>query len=72
MLIEAKDVDDKQVLIEGHLLESKLIYNTGNISKAKAALTASKTATANVYISPGIQADIDETAGAIHLADKDY
>lgn len=39
-MVSAKDIDDKRLLVEGHLLESKLIYESRNLAKAKAALTA--------------------------------
>lgn len=71
VLKEAKTVDDKQLLIEGHLLESKLIYMTKNWPKAKAALTACRSAANAVYVAPLLQADIETTAGMIHLAERD-
>lgn len=72
LIKEAREVDDKLLLVESHLLESKLIYETRNWPKAKAALTASKAATNSIYIQPLLQADIDQVAGMIHMAEKDY
>lgn len=72
ILQEAKQVDDKLLLVEAHLLEAKLIYQTRNYPKAKAALTAAKAASNSVYIQPLFQADIDLTAGMIQMAEKDY
>lgn len=69
---EAKDVDDKNLLVESFLLESKLIYESKNIAKAKASLTACRTNANKIYINPILQADIEKTAGIIHLAEKDY
>jgi 26S proteasome regulatory subunit N6 len=71
VLKEAKTVDDKQLLIEGHLLESKLIYMNKNWPKAKAALSACRSAANSVYVAPLLQADIETTAGMIHLAERD-
>ncbi len=52
LLEKAKEIDDKIILIEGHLLESKIHCNSGNWTKAKSSLTASKTVAASVYITP--------------------
>lgn len=69
---EARDVDDKNLLVEGYLLESKLIYETKNIPKAKASLTACRAHANKIYIQPVLQADIEKTAGILHLSEKDY
>ena len=69
---EARKTDDKNLLVEAHLLEAKLIYETRNISKAKAALTTSRATANKIYIQPVLQADIERTAGIIHLAEQDY
>ena len=69
---EAKDVDDKNLLVESHLLEAKLIYESQNIAKAKAALTACRANANKIYIQPVLHADIEKTAGILHLAEKDY
>lgn len=69
---EAKETDDKNLLVEAHLLESKLIYETRNIAKAKATLTAARANANKIYVQPTLQADIEKTAGIIHLAERDY
>ena len=58
--------------MESHLLESKLIYEKHNLPKAKASLTACRANANMVYIKPTLQAEIEYTAGIIHLAEKDY
>ena len=40
VLESAKEIDDKRLLVESFLLDSKLIYESGNLAKAKASLTA--------------------------------
>lgn len=72
VLKEARDVDDKHLLIEGHLLESQLIFQTKNWPKAKAALTMARAAANSVYVAPLLQAEIESSAGMIHLAEKDF
>lgn len=40
LLKVGKDSDDKRLLVEAFLLESKIIFESKNIAKARASLTA--------------------------------
>lgn len=72
LLHELKKVDDKQLLVETHLLESQLHFSLHNVPKSKAALTASRTAANAIYVSPAQQAALDSQSGTIHTEEADY
>jgi 26S proteasome regulatory subunit N6 len=71
-LAELKRLDDKMILTEVHLLESRVYRGIGNLSKAKAALTSSRTAANSIYCPPALQAALELQSGVLHAEDKDY
>lgn len=52
ILTEVRKADDKLLLVELYLLESKINYFVKNYAKAKASLTASRANANNVYCQP--------------------
>ncbi|KAJ3529337.1 hypothetical protein NMY22_g9039 [Coprinellus aureogranulatus] len=72
LLTELKRLDDKMILTEVHLLESRVYRGVGNYAKAKAALTSSRTAANSIYCPPILQAQLDLQSGVLHAEDKDY
>ncbi|KAG2135192.1 proteasome regulatory particle subunit [Suillus bovinus] len=72
LLTELKRLDDKMILTEVHLLESRVYRGIGNLSKSKAALTSARTAANSIYCPPHLQAALDLQSGILHAEDKDY
>ncbi|KAG8854001.1 26S proteasome regulatory subunit rpn6 [Tulasnella sp. 330] len=72
LLRELKRLDDKLILTEVHLLESRVYRGIGNFPKSKAALTSARTAANSIYCPPYLQAQLDLQSGVLHAEDKDY
>ncbi|VDM70030.1 unnamed protein product, partial [Strongylus vulgaris] len=56
LIRELKKLDDKDVLVEVELEESKAFYHLGNIGRARAALTGARTTANAIYVQPRMQA----------------
>ena len=69
---EARTIDDKHLLVEAHLLETKLQFSMGNIPKAKSSLTACRANSNAIFCSTLLIAEIETTAGMIHIFENDY
>jgi len=73
LLRELKKLDDKILLVEVQLLESKVYHALGNLPKARAALTSGRTTANGIYCPPKLQASLDQMSGILHAAEeKDF
>lgn len=70
LLQELKKLDDKMLLVEVQLLESKVYYALSNLGRARAALTSARTTANAIYCPPKLQAALDMQSGILHAADE--
>lgn len=70
LLKELKKLDDKNLLVEVLLLESKIYHALSNLSTSRASLTSARTTANSIYCPPKIQAALDLQSGILHAAEE--
>jgi len=68
---EVKKFDDKQLMVEIELIETRVYFLLQNYPKAKGALTAARSNANGFYCPPPMQAQIDLLAGILCLTEGD-
>ena len=69
---ELKIVDDKDLLLEVQLWESRLFFSLKNVTKSEAALASAKTTANGIYVNPMLQALLDLQSGILHATNGDF
>ncbi|XP_063901670.1 26S proteasome non-ATPase regulatory subunit 11A-like isoform X2 [Zophobas morio] len=69
---ELKKLDDKALLAEVHLLESKAYHSLSNLTKSRSALTSARTAANAIYCPPRLQGALDLQSGILNAEEKDF
>jgi 26S proteasome regulatory subunit N6 len=69
---EVRKADDKHLLVELNLLDSRIYFALQKYAKAKASLTSSRANANQVYCAPALMAEIDLHSGILYAQDRDF
>jgi 26S proteasome regulatory subunit N6 len=72
LIKQGKDSDDKRLLVEAFLLESKIIFESKNVGKARAALTVCRANANQIQVPSSLSAELESTAAMLHLEERDF
>jgi len=72
LIKELKKLDDKGLLMEVQLFESRTYHALNNTPKAKASLTSARTTASGIYCPPKLQAALDLQSGILHGEEDDF
>lgn len=69
---EIKKLDDKQLMVEISLTESRVYHQLKDLPKARAALTTARSNASSMYVTPTLQGKIDMQSGILHAELHEY
>lgn len=69
---EVKKIDDKLLLVEIMLVESRIHLALKNVPRSKASLTSARANANSIYCPPALQAQIDNLGGVLCAEEKDF
>eukprot|EP00658_Telonema_sp_P-2_P010638 TRINITY_DN14010_c0_g2_i4.p1 TRINITY_DN14010_c0_g2~~TRINITY_DN14010_c0_g2_i4.p1 ORF type:complete len:459 (+),score=161.45 TRINITY_DN14010_c0_g2_i4:109-1485(+) len=72
LIKEVKRLDDKNLLIEIFLIETRVHYELSNIPRAKGSLTGARACANATYCPPMLQAEMDALAGTLCAEENDF
>lgn len=72
LIKEIKRLDDKNLLIEIQIIESRVYYEVHNVARAKGSLTGARAAANATYCPPLLQAEIDFLGGMLCAEERDF